>query len=305
MKKRIVKIGPNQVTLTCYIQYEASNPTPDRPALLVFPGGAYYFTFEPERDPVTYPFLDAGYNVYLLDYSTTVTEMMQKDSSVDFNQAREQVVEMILNHPHPISTFPAPLIDAALAIQYIREHSKEDHTNPDQVVTLGFSAGGNLAALLGSYWNVPWLKEAVGAKGNDLKPNAQLLSYAFLDTKGFIAHTSDESHPKRDTYLAIAKAMFNTTSPTAEQLRQASPIDLISRDVPRTFLWHTKEDATVPVQQALNYALALQNLDVPWELHIYEKGRHGLSVASSASGEVNQHVRSWIKLSLEWLGYTQ
>lgn len=109
------------VTLTAYISdiSEEMKNMQVRPAILIFPGGAYKFCSDREAEPIAHAYLAKGFNAFILRYS--------------------------LNGK---SRFPTPLNDAAAAIEFIRNNSKKFHTNPRRIAVCGFSAGGHLAAAL-------------------------------------------------------------------------------------------------------------------------------------------------------------
>lgn len=117
--ERLVLNEERNVTLTAYIP-DISEEMPNmkiKPAVLVFPGGAYKFCSDREAEPVAFEFMAKGYNVYILRYS--------------------------LNE---YSVFPTPLNDAVQALTLIREKSAEWCTDPAKIAVCGFSAGGHLAA---------------------------------------------------------------------------------------------------------------------------------------------------------------
>ena len=124
------------VTLTAYISdiSEEMKNMQVKPAVLVFPGGAYKFCSDREAEPVALAYLAKGFNAFVLRYS--------------------------LNEK---SRFPTPLNDAVAAIEFIRDNSKEFHTDPHRLAVCGFSAGGHLAAAVSTM--------------TDVRPNACVLGY--------------------------------------------------------------------------------------------------------------------------------
>lgn len=124
------------VTLTAYIS-DISGEMKNmqvKPAVLVFPGGAYKYCSDREAEPVALAYLAKGFNAFVLRYS--------------------------LNEK---SKFPTPLNDAVAAIEFIRNNSKEFHTDPQRLAVCGFSAGGHLAAAVSTM--------------TDVRPNACVLGY--------------------------------------------------------------------------------------------------------------------------------
>jgi dipeptidyl aminopeptidase/acylaminoacyl peptidase len=79
----------------------------------------------------------------------------------------------------------------------------------------------------------------------------------------------------------------------------------VTPNVPPTFLWHTFEDETVPVENSLLFAHALRKNNIPFEMHIYPKGCHGLSLCDNETSAndkfINSHCQSWLPLCNEWL----
>ncbi len=92
------------------------------------------------------------------------------------------------------------------------------------------------------------------------------------------------------------------------QVRAMSLENQINAQTPPTFLWHTYEDASVPVENALLFANGLRTQNIPFELHIYPQGAHGLSLATEETddgrGLQDAHISGWIKLCTEWLHQT-
>ena len=121
---------------------------PKRPALILLPGGGYSYCSDREGEPVAYPFLCAGYNVFVLIYRTG-------DKSV----------------------WPAPLEDVAKAVWTVRQHADEWNIDPCKIAVGGFSAGGNLTSILGTQWH-RGVEERLGIPRGGSRPDAMLLAYA-------------------------------------------------------------------------------------------------------------------------------
>jgi dipeptidyl aminopeptidase/acylaminoacyl peptidase len=104
---------------------------------------------------------------------------------------------------------------------------------------------------------------------------------------------------------AASLAYMGTTSPSPELLEILSPTLHISKNTPPTFLWATAGDALVPVQNTTTMATALAQAGVPFELHVFEQGGHGLSLADQSTAgslpEINADVEKWIGLVDAWL----
>jgi len=206
-----------------------------RPVVLIFPGGAYRFTSDREAEPVAMAYLAEGFNAFVLRYSVGET-----------------------------FRFEAALQDAEEAIAMIRAHAEDWHTDPEKIAVAGFSAGGHLAAALGT----------IGKN----KPNALILGYpCILDSM-------------------------------SESL--AFPVPSVDKEVtaetPPVFLFSTFEDQTVPIENSIAFLQALNVHGIPFESHIFQKGKHGLSLAkphtsNGLKANVDADVEKWFGLSVSWL----
>ncbi|CUH97043.1 hypothetical protein P22_3169 [Propionispora sp. 2/2-37] len=206
-----------------------------RPAVLICPGGAYRVCSEREAEPIAIAFLAEGYQAFVLTYS--------------------------LNEN---AAFPNPLYDAEEALTLIRNHSEEWRINPDKIAAIGFSAGGHVAA-------------ALGTRGK-IRPNALILGYPCV--------------------LSSISEILPAPVP--------SLVEVVDEQTPPTFIFHTFTDETVPVANAIQLANALNQVKVPFELHIFQKGCHGLSLAKDVTSAghnqfINPHVAKWFDLCVSWL----
>jgi acetyl esterase/lipase len=157
---KIVTISLAQdASLTGYLwddspDYPASRK--NRPAVIVCPGGAYLFCSDREAEPVSFVFLNAGYQVFTLRYSTGA------------GAAGWQ-----------------PMIQLSRSILYLREHAEALRVMPDQIAVCGFSAGGHLACCGGLLWNAPAVQAASPAPHAENRPNAVILGYPVISSGPF------------------------------------------------------------------------------------------------------------------------
>ena len=184
-----------------------------------------------------------------------------------------------------------PLADVAWAMAYIRENAEKYALNPDKIALCGFSAGGHLAGSLGVYWHNP--EFFGGNKPSEFyRPNALILCYAVL-SPGVFGHS---------------ESFYNLAG--NDDHRQWAIDSLVSPNTPPTFLWHTASDASVPVQNSLLVAEKLAAYKIPFELHVFPNGSHGLSLATQEVNQpeqgrlANPHVAQWISLCINWLDIT-
>lgn len=176
-----------------------------------------------------------------------------------------------------------PLLELSQAVCAIRDKATEWNLDPERIAVCGFSAGGHLAASLGVHWDK--LKDSPNNK-----PNALILSYPVI-TSGEFKH---------------AGSILNLLGPdpTVEELQEMSLEKQVSTSTPPTFLWHTVADPVVPVENSLMFASALRKQDIPFEMHIYPNGPHGLSLATQETDDgrgTDEHVATWMGLCIQWL----
>ena len=228
-----------------------------RPAVVVFPGGGYCFCSDREAEPIAAYFLGAGFNVFVFTYSL-----------------------------HEKAAFPRPLIEASVAIRDIREHAEEWNTDKDKIAVSGFSAGGHLAALLGTLWNMPEIAEKSGCPNGENKPNALILGYPVINTRSWMSDHVDRLTAGRDR---------------AEAVKLLDTENNVGKHTPPTFLFHTYADNVVSVEDSLCFANALAANDVPFEMHVFTAGYHGLATADGRTGMFDPSASKWMQLASDWL----
>lgn len=191
--------------------------------------------------------------------------------------------------------YPESLCQLARAVAMIRERAGEWTVDPEKIYVMGFSAGGHLAASLGVFWNHEDLSNAVELDNSLIRPNRLILCYPVITTGTFTHAESIEN---------LTGSRKDKPSSLWEHL---SLERRVSAETPPTFLWHTVEDPAVPVENSLLFASALRRRQVPFELHVFQKGGHGLSLGTEeiqckATRYPNQpNIRSWVSLLRTWL----
>jgi len=182
---------------------------------------------------------------------------------------------------------PVPLIDARRAVQLVRTRANDYHIAPNRIVVIGFSAGGHLAALSGTQF-IPGKPDAEDP--NDpiarvsSRPDFLVLGYPWIG-----AISPNTAHL---TYCKLVDVMDR-----CEELQKAySPALFVTKDTPPTFIYHTTDDATVPVEQALSFYEAELKAGVSVEMHIFATGKHG-----SGLGKGDPALDQWPNLLETWL----
>jgi len=179
--------------------------------------------------------------------------------------------------------FPVSLREAAMAMRYIRENAETFDVDPHMVAAMGFSAGGHLCGTLGTLYDGEEVADI--GPGELIRPDALGLCYPVAVSWG---RTHEES--------------FENISGGDKALRERLSLEkLVRGDMPPVFLWHTREDASVPCRNSLVLACALEEAGVDFTFHLYHKGRHGLSNAdetvypAGAVPPVSWDVPSWLE----------
>ncbi|WP_020619280.1 alpha/beta hydrolase [Paenibacillus daejeonensis] len=282
------------VKLQCYPVPEThGDPSVQkRPAIIVCPGGAFLGTSDREAEPVARRFNTKGMHAFVLRYTTYYQERITNLAEVPPG--------------NPASAYPQPLLDLAKAILYVREHAEEFGVDSDRIVVCGFSAGGHLAASLGVHWSSELLRDTFGKESRWFQPNALILGYALLDYAAMTPKSNQAPDPGNARLAELANmAVFGKPDPTAEDYEHLSPARYVSPSTPPTFLWHTQADGLVYVENSLRFAGELAKHGVPFDLHIFEQGGHGLALSDETSARgpehIDAHAAHWVDLAFSWL----
>ncbi len=252
---------PN-VTLTAYVQNEAWKK---RDAILVIPGGGYSCICEDrEGEPIALAYAARGVNAFVLKYS--IGEKAK---------------------------FPRPLVEASMAVAYIRDHAEEFHIDPERVFCVGFSAGGHLAASLGTLWHLPEIYEETGMEYGHNRPTGMVLCYPVLSS-------ATRTHP--DTF----RRATGSENPTAEEMRKYSVEHNIDERTVPAFFMHTSNDQAVPVENSLIVAMKMAEKGMKFELHVYPDGPHGVGLGDWQTSQgntawVDEKIERWVDDSIYWM----
>lgn len=182
----------------------------------------------------------------------------------------------VLHYSCAPSVFPAALREAAMAMGYIRQNAEAFEVDPRKVAVLGFSAGGHLCGCLGTLFDCSELADL--GTPEQLRPDALGLCYP-------VAVSWGRTH----------EGSFDNLTGGDAALRQRLSLDrLVRPDMPPAFLWHTRNDNSVPCRNSLILAQAMEEAGVDFSLHIYREGKHGLSTANAMAYPTDDFPRiSW------------
>jgi acetyl esterase/lipase len=177
---------------------------------------------------------------------------------------------------------PAPLNDAQRAIRTVRSRASEWKIDPNKIGILGFSAGGHLASTAGTHFDKGRSDSADPVERAGCRPDFLILGYPVVSL-GTYTHGG-------------SKTNLLGNSPDPAQVESLSNENQVTAETPPTFLVHTDADTVVPPENSVLFYLALRRAKVPAELHIYEKGQHGLGLAPADAA-----MKSWPEACAAWL----
>ena len=232
-----------------------------RNAILIIPGGGYSeVCSEREGEPIAISFMSYGYNAFVLHYSAGK------------------------------KAFPAHLIEASMAIKHIRDNATEYNINPDKVFTVGFSAGGHLAASLGAMWDRKEIYDSIDMPFGYNKPNGMMLIYPVISAK---------------YHMFSFNNLFMGEELTDEKLEMCSIENCISENTSPAYIVHTSNDEIVDVRNSLILADAMAAKQIKFEMHIYPDAPHGVALANEITKcgvekWCNPSIAKWIKNAVDW-----
>ena len=178
---------------------------------------------------------------------------------------------------------PAPLQDVLRAIRVVRSRAAELNVKADRIGVMGFSAGGHLASSAATLFALKAAAVADGLEAVPSRPDFAILGYPVIVFGADVTHKGSQRNLIGET-------------PSADLVTQLSTDRQVTAETPPTFLFHTSEDTAVPPQNSVAFYLALENAGVPAELHIYEKGRHGVGLAPD-----DRELATWPDRLLGWM----
>ena len=263
-----------------------------RPAVIVLPGGGWIGTSPSEGECVALAYLTQGFQAFVLDYST------------------------LKSNPTGCS-YPQPLLELAESVRLLKAHAQEWHIDKDRIFVLGFSAGGFICGSYGNRWR--WIAEQLGCDAEEVRVAGTVLCYPAVDTVMLYdtIHlmtaaldlddiTGDQASMQlKDFERATKLGLFGKTDVTEDEIRAVSAYEHLSADTLPAFIWGTYQDGIIDPRQLYRYADRLCKLGISHELHLFEKGPHGMSLANEQSAHAPENVigdlQAWHPLSVAWM----
>lgn len=180
---------------------------------------------------------------------------------------------------------PTILEDAARAVRLVRTNADKWQLDPKRIGIIGSSAGGHLSATLMTRFDSGHSDSADPIEHASSRPDLGVLCYAFI----LFDRNDDPARHER----------FLGPNPTPEQIRGLAPALNVTKETPPCFIWQTVEDPGVKVENALVFADALRRAGVPFDLHLYQKGRHGIGLGNATYDPAKLHP--WTAACAFWL----
>jgi acetyl esterase/lipase len=181
--------------------------------------------------------------------------------------------------------YPVEFEDVSRAMRLVRANAAQWHIDPQRIGIMGSSAGGHLTSMLLTHFDDGNPNASDPIERQSSRPDLGILCYAVIDMSGKYTHQGSKDNllgPNPEPGLAEF---------VSSQLQ-------VKPNTPPCFIWCTYEDTTVPMENSLMFADALRKNHVPFDLHIYEKGRHGIGLDDKAPFN---HPHPWANALLFWL----
>ncbi|SNR31035.1 alpha/beta hydrolase [Lutibacter flavus] len=175
-----------------------------------------------------------------------------------------------------------PLQDVQEAMRFVRRKAKKWNIDANKIGIMGFSAGGHLAATLSTHYNdvVYEVKDTTSAK-----PNFSILIYPVISMMDGVTHNG-------------SKTNLLGESPSESLIIKYSNEKQVNSETPKTFLIHATDDGSVPVENSINYYLALKENKVSAEIHIYQNGGHGFGLGVKSTSQYwPTDCENWLKIN--------
>ncbi len=193
------------------------------------------------------------------------------------------VSAVVLNYRVAPYRHPIPMNDALRAIRLVRHHADDWGIDATRVGILGFSAGGHLASTVGTHYELgnPCKEDPIDRESG--RPDVMVLCYPVI-SMGAYTHEGSRS------------CLLGDRQNDQGMIELLSNEKQITDHTPPTFLWHTVDDAAVPVENVIMFAEGLRRNSIPFDLHLFESGEHGLGLADN-----HNEAGLWPTLCEMWL----
>jgi acetyl esterase/lipase len=179
---------------------------------------------------------------------------------------------------------PAPMLDVQRALRYVRANAGQWKIDPQRIGVMGFSAGGHLASTAATHLDAGKADAPDKIDRAGCRPDFAILCYPVVTLGSEYTHQGSQKNLLGE-------------QPESRLIEDLSNEKQVGKDSPPTFLFHTNEDNSVLPENSVKFYLALRKQGVPAELHIYEKGKHGIGLGAGIEG-----TSTWPDRLRDWLG---
>ena len=231
------------ITNPCLYAYIPEKKDSAKTCVIICPGGGYTrLAIDHEGYQVAQAFNKKGITAFVLKYRVSIDSACVENKEI------------------------VALMDVQQAIKLVRDGANNYGITANNIGVMGFSAGGHLAATIGTHFTVSIIENK---ENTSLKPDFLVLGYPVISFMDSLAHMGS-----RDNMLG--------KNPSEEKRILYSNELQVTPHTPPTFLIHAADDKTVKVDNSLLFFMALQRNEVPSELHIFQKGGHGFGLNNKA-----------------------
>jgi acetyl esterase/lipase len=184
---------------------------------------------------------------------------------------------------------PAMIHDAQRAIRMVRANAPNWKIDPQRIGIMGSSAGGHLASTAIVHHDAGDAAAADPVDRQSSRPDFGILCYPVISMRDGVCHGGSRNNLLGD-------------HPDPKLIDWLSTDENVDKDTPPCFIWTTGEDTAVPPENTLLFASALMRAKIPCDLHIYQKGGHGMGLGNGRKGNTVQNAHPWASDLVFWFG---
>lgn len=194
------------------------------------------------------------------------------------------ITAFVLKYRYGPYHHPVEMEDVQRAIRTVRFHAKDWNLDPNRIAILGFSAGGHIASTAATHFDSGNADASDPVDRVNCRPDLAILIYPVITMTPPYMHVGSHNN-----------LLGEHADPKLEKLLSNNL--QVTKRTPPCFILTTADDRTVPVENSLLFAEACAKNHVPFELHIFEHGRHGFAL-----GDDDPILRTWPRIAADWLG---
>lgn len=261
-----------------------------RPGIILAPGGAYLMHATREKEGVALEFIARGYNVYVLEYTVGFMSREEKESGLTQITTKDR--------------YPQPVYEMFEAIHLVKTNAEDFNQDSDHLFLMGFSAGGHLCASAGIFHDDPSFTSHLSfiPQEDELKVTGMVLCYPMLsgDPDELVPNDPDNIDKK-----LMSQFMYDTETPTREQIAAYELWRRVKDTTCPTFIWHSTDDDIVNALNSTRFIYELQQRNIDCEYHIFNRGGHGLGLCNKVYArditDIHLDLARWVDMACDWM----